>query len=35
MSLENFDLFTDYYNHYKYISLYGENVVILHQTGHF
>ena len=37
MSLEKFsDLFTDYYNHYKkYSLLYGENVVILHQTGHF
>ena len=37
MSLEKLsDLFTDYYNHYKkYSLLYGENTVILHQTGHF
>ena len=37
MSLENFsDLFTDYYNHYiKFSKLYGEDTVILHQTGHF
>ena len=37
MSLEKFsDLFKDYYNHYKkYSELYGEDTVILHQTGHF
>ena len=37
MSLEKFsDLFKDYYKHYKkYSKLYGDDVVILHQTGHF
>ena len=29
-------LFVDYYKEYKkYTELYGENVIILHQTGHF
>ena len=29
-------LFKDYYKHYeKFSNLYGENIIILHQTGHF
>ena len=37
ISLNDFSsLFVDYYNYYKkYFDLYGDKVIILHQTGHF
>jgi len=37
VSLNDFSsLFVDYYNYYKkYSDLYGDKVIILHQTGHF
>ena len=37
VSLNDFSsLFVDYYNYYKkYSDLYGDRVIILHQTGHF
>ena len=37
VSLNDFSsLFVNYYNYYKkYSDLYGDKVIILHQTGHF